>query len=514
MSISLRTLKGVGEKTEKLFAKIGVTDMESLLSYYPRNYDAYEEPVEIRSLEEGAVVAISVAVITGVYVNQVRNLQVITTTVAELTGKISVTWFNAPYLRSAVRKGSRFVLRGRVVRKQGKLQMEHPEIFTPAAYEEILHSLQPIYGLTAGLSNKTIVKLIHQVNEAGAHVSYMIVSEAGASVFPRSNDKLVGKGYALDYGLKAIWEQYADRDYEAFFVFDADNVLDVNYFREMNKTFDNGAKASTSYRNSKNYDSNWISAGYAVWFLREAKFLNQARLPLNTSCAVSGTGFFIAADIIEKTDGWRRHLLTKDIALSANSILEGIRIAYTPTAVLYDEQPGTFRDSWNQRFRWAKGFYQVFWHYGARLAKGVFTNPKGSRFACYDMLMTIAPGMLLSIISILFNTIIIVLAATGVMSTGVAIASSVTSVVFCLCNYIVFMFVFGVLTTFVEWDSIRTTTAKKIRYMFTFPFFMLTYIPIALIALVKKAAWKPIRHSISVDVAEFSEAEGVRLSSK
>lgn len=163
MSTSLRTLKGVGEKTEKLFAKIGVTDMESLLSYYPRNYDAYEEPVEIRSLEEGAVVAISVAVITGVYVNQVRNLQVITTTVADLTGKISVTWFNAPYLHSAVRKGSRFVLRGRVVRKQGKLQMEHPEIFTPAAYEEILHSLQPIYGLTAGLSNKTIVKLIHQV---------------------------------------------------------------------------------------------------------------------------------------------------------------------------------------------------------------------------------------------------------------------------------------------------------------------------------------------------------------
>ena len=138
--------------------------MESLLSYYPRNYDAYEEPVEIRSLEEGAVVAISVAVITGVYVNQVRNLQVITTTVADLTGKISVTWFNVTVSATlAVRKGSRFVLRGRVVRKQGKLQMEHPEIFTPAAYEEILHSLQPIYGLTAGLSNKTIVKLIHQV---------------------------------------------------------------------------------------------------------------------------------------------------------------------------------------------------------------------------------------------------------------------------------------------------------------------------------------------------------------
>ena len=174
MSTSLRTLKGVGEKTEKLFGKIGVTDIESLLSYYPRNYDAYEEPVEIQSLEEGAVAAISATVTAGVYVNQVRNLQVITTTVADLTGKISVTWFNAPYFRSTVRKGSRFVLRGRVARKQGKLQMEHPEIFTPAAYEEILHSLQPIYGLTAGLSNKTIVKLIHQVlDEQKLQVEYL-----------------------------------------------------------------------------------------------------------------------------------------------------------------------------------------------------------------------------------------------------------------------------------------------------------------------------------------------------
>ena len=161
MSTSLRTLKG--EKTEKLFSKIGVTDVESLLSYYPRNYDAYEEPVEIKAVEESSVVAISGTVVTGVYVNQVRNLQVITTTVADLTGRLSVTWFNAPYLRSTVRKGCAFILRGRIARKQGKLQMEHPEIFTPAAYEEILHSLQPIYGLTSGLSNKTIVKLLHQV---------------------------------------------------------------------------------------------------------------------------------------------------------------------------------------------------------------------------------------------------------------------------------------------------------------------------------------------------------------
>ena len=328
--------------------------------------------------------------------------------------------------------------------------------------------------------------------------------KAGATVFLRKNDKEVGKGYALDYGFKLVREQYKDRNYEAYFVFDADNVLDKNYFREMNATFDAGAKASTSYRNSKNYDSNWISAGYAVWFLREAKFLNQARLTLNTSCAISGTGFFISADIIEKNGGWKWHLLTEDIEFSANSILEGVRISYTPTAILFDEQPITFRDSWNQRFRWAKGFYQVFWHYGARLAKGVFTNPKGARFACYDMLMTIAPGMLLTIVAVLFNTIIIILAATGAMSIGQTVASSVSSIFFCVFNYLLFMFLFGVLTTFVEWNAIRSTSAKKIRYMFTFPFFMLTYVPIALVALVKKCHWKPIQHSISVTAAELS----------
>ena len=337
-----------------------------------------------------------------------------------------------------------------------------------------------------------------------------VAREAGATVFPRFNSEQVGKGYALDYGFNVILSQYADRGYEAYFVFDADNVLDVNYFREMNKTFDNGAVASTSYRNSKNYDSNWISAGYAVWFLREAKFLNQARLTLNTSCAISGTGFFISAKVIERNGGWKWHLLTEDIEFSANSILEGERISYTPTAILYDEQPITFRDSWNQRFRWAKGFYQVFWHYGARLAKGIVTNPKGSRFACYDMLMTIAPGMLLTIISVTFNAIIIALAAAGMMSTGVMVASSVSSICFCLMNYLVFMFMFGVLTTFVEWDSIHSTTAKKIRYMFTFPFFMLTYVPIALVALVKKCNWKPIKHSINVDVQEFAESESRR----
>ena len=165
MAQSLRTLKGVGEKTEKLFQKVGIYDTDDLLHYYPRNYDEYETPVDIAELKEETVQAVSAAVCSGVYVNSVKGRQIISVNIADQSGKFPVVWFNLPYLKKTLRKGSWFVFRGRIVRKQGKLEMEHPEIFTPSAYEEILHNLQPIYGLTAGLSNKTVVKMVTQLLE-------------------------------------------------------------------------------------------------------------------------------------------------------------------------------------------------------------------------------------------------------------------------------------------------------------------------------------------------------------
>jgi len=187
-----------------------------------------------------------------------------------------------------------------------------------------------------------------------------VAREAGAIVFPRHNDKQVGKGYALDWGLKAIWEQYADKDYEAYFVFDADNVLDVNYFREMNATFDGGAKASTSYRNSKNYGDNWISAGYGLWFLRDAAFLNEPRTRLGLSAVVSGTGYVFSRDIMLRCGGWPFHSLSEDTEFTVNSILQGHRIGYCGEAELFDEQPTSLVQSCRQRMRWVRGNLMVF----------------------------------------------------------------------------------------------------------------------------------------------------------
>lgn len=161
--MKLRELKGIGEKTEKLFQKIGLETTEDLLQYYPRTYDAYQEPVSIGEIGEGSLCAIRGTITSGIYLNQVRNLSVVSVTAADNSGKISLTWFNARYLKSILKKGRVFVFRGKAVRKKGTLVIEHPEIFTPAAYEEMVHRLQPVYGLTAGLTNKLITKTVKQV---------------------------------------------------------------------------------------------------------------------------------------------------------------------------------------------------------------------------------------------------------------------------------------------------------------------------------------------------------------
>jgi len=327
-----------------------------------------------------------------------------------------------------------------------------------------------------------------------------IAEAAGATVFVRNNQELVGKGYALDYAFGILHTEYKDRGYEGWFVFDADNLLDENYIKEMNAVFDAGYKMVTSYRNSKNYDTNWISAGSALWFLREAKYLNNPRMILGTSCAVSGTGFLIHDEIILKNGGWKYHLLTEDIEFSVASVIDGGMIAYCDTAHLYDEQPEKLKQAWRQRERWAKGFYQVFGKYGGKLFK---TAIKDKSFSCFDMLMTVSPAMLITLLSILVNT---VFACIGIFSAETLprlINHTMISLATTVLNFYLILFFFGSITTITEWKHIRGKGYKKVMYIFTFPLFLFLYVPISLVALFKKVEWKPIHHSVTKSIDDI-----------
>lgn len=317
-----------------------------------------------------------------------------------------------------------------------------------------------------------------------------VAEEYGAVVFERKNLKKIGKGYALNYAFQKIKNLCGLDFYDGYMVFDADNVLDENYVKEINSVFDAGYRVVTSYRNSKNFGYNWISAGYALWFLRESKYLNGARMLCNTSCAISGTGFLVSSEIIKKDNGWKYSLLTEDIEFSIDKVINKEVIGYCEKAVLYDEQPISFRVSWDQRMRWTKGFYQVMGKYGKRLFRGFWLD-KG--FQCYDMFATIAPATLLTFSVLLVNfsamsygllfsfDSIVIAALLQILSSG-------------FCAYASLFFI-GLITIITEWGQIHCCTYKKILYLFTFPIFMFTYVPIAIVAIFKRVYWVPIPHT-------------------
>jgi len=328
-----------------------------------------------------------------------------------------------------------------------------------------------------------------------------VARNAGATVYKRNNTKLVGKGYALEALLSNINRDYPKNYFDGFFVFDADNVLDKNYIAEMNKTFSDGNEIITSYRDSKNYGDNWISAGYALWFLRESRYLNHSRMLIGTSCAVSGTGFFFSQKILEKNGGWPFHLLTEDIEFTVHNIVNGEKVAFCPNAVLYDEQPTSFRQSWRQRMRWAKGYLQVFRSYGKDLVKGIFRGD----FSCFDMSMAIMPAAVLTAVSVAINSAVGAVALlNGQNITPILLSFGQT-----VLNMYLTLFVVGAITTVTEWKMIHTTRARKIAYIFTFPLFMLTYIPISFSAIFAKVEWKPIVHSVNVNLREYCTRESV-----
>lgn len=161
----IRELKGIGEKTQKLFQKLGIGTVGDLIRYYPRGFDIYEEAIPIAEAAEaeGTVVTVTGVIFGRVQVSGTKNMQVTALHVKDITGILRVVWFRMPFLRNTFAGGGVVTLRGRIVNRKGAAVMEHPEIFYPSSrYEEKLHTLQPVYGLTAGLTNNAVMKAMKQ----------------------------------------------------------------------------------------------------------------------------------------------------------------------------------------------------------------------------------------------------------------------------------------------------------------------------------------------------------------
>ena len=202
-----------------------------------------------------------------------------------------------------------------------------------------------------------------------------IAREHGAICYERNDSEHRTKGFALQFLFDNIEKDYGRNSFEGYFIFDADNLLKSNYISKMNDAFDAGEKIITSYRNTKNFDENWISSTYALHWIRSVRTNHRARSVLRLATNIQGTGFLFTNEIV--SDGWHYTSLTEDRALTADAVAQGYRISYQDEAEFFDEQPISLKVALRQRLRWSKGHLLAFVESGPYLFMNIFF---GKRF--------------------------------------------------------------------------------------------------------------------------------------
>lgn len=331
-----------------------------------------------------------------------------------------------------------------------------------------------------------------------------IAGKCGAICYERTDPNRRTKGFALQYLVKCIERDYGIDSYEGYFIFDADNLLKGDYISRMNESFDAGEKIVTSYRNTKNFDDNWISASYALHWLRTIRTEHRARSFFGLAARIQGTGFLIAAEIIR--NGWNYTSLTEDRALSADAVVDGYTISYNDAAEFFDEQPTALKTAMRQRIRWSKGHLQAFAESGGKLFAGIFRHLLRVRsFICYDMLSVIMPRALISLFCrwlLIFLTILSLSASDGKTLSAAALMAAA------FYDFAV-SYVGTVFTAVYLFISERKRIKpivwyKKLWFCIMFPVFDIIGRLSMLIALFTKVEWKPIPHNASVKIDEIS----------
>ena len=379
-----------------------------------------------------------------------------------------------------------------------------------------------------------------------------IARKKGAICYERFNDQDKTKGFALEFLFNNIERDYGINSFEGYFIFDADNLLNTNFVSKMNDAFDAGEKIITSYRNTKNFDENWIASTYALHWIRSSRTSHRARSYLGLATNIQGTGFLFANEIVK--NGWHYTSLTEDRALTADAVSNGYMISYQDEAIFYDEQPIKLKVALRQRLRWSKGHLLAFLESGPKLFKNIFKNNKNLvknekdkwskikksfryRFASYDTLMQLTPFSVLNLVKFLLIAVIIYSCYTytnGINNMSIDFGNTFLSKLNLFSFKIniepgVKALFMGVLIAFwyhliyligayftamlmpiylfiIDRKRIKKMSfSKKVLFVFTWPIFDIIGRYTTYIALFKKVTWKPIPHESQVTIDDIKE---------
>ncbi len=316
--------------------------------------------------------------------------------------------------------------------------------------------------------------------------------------FVRPNLDIKTKGGALDQCIKHIVNDgiAEKKGYEAYFVFDADNVIAPNFLTEMNKSFDEGYEFCLGYRNSKNWNDGWIASCSALTFSMINTFQNKCRARFTQNILVSGTGFYMSARIINNLAGWPFYTLAEDVEISNYAVMNNIKATYNEFAEFFDEQPTTLKTSWNQRLRWVKGYAQVHKKYDKKMFKSALFS-KENRICKFEFSINIIPVLVPIASTFIYIIFMLVLGFVGLGMHVPAWQYCSAFIYFgiaSLCLY-AFFFFYAMALLLAERKHINITFKNAVITCFMNPFFLAIYIPIFISLLFKKeVTWTQINH--------------------
>ena len=360
----------------------------------------------------------------------------------------------------------------------------------PAHNEEMV-----VANLIESLKNQTYDRNLYDIYVIADNCTdktAQVAKKAGAIVYERFDQAHKTKGYALQWFLKQKIKENAD--YDAFFVFDADNIVDKNFIINMNKKLCQGEEVVQGYRDIKNPTDNWITAGYALFYWTMHRMYHLARYNIGLSPLLNGTGFMVKFDVV-KPNGWETETLTEDIEFSLKQIIKGKKLGWATDAIVYDEQPTSFKQSWSQRSRWTVGHMQCLKTYTGQLAKAL---KKHKTLMNFDGLLYIAgttPMLVLTFGVMLLN---IIMYAAKEMSTLLLIIN--------VLNYLIPTLLLPVGTAAIVMILEKKPIKPMIKGMLCYPLFMGTWVLINLKCLFKReTSWEKIEHVRNIKIAEVEE---------
>ncbi len=317
-----------------------------------------------------------------------------------------------------------------------------------------------------------------------------LARNAGAIVYERYDETKKTKGYALDWFLGQKIEENAQ--YDAVCIFDADNIADKNFLTAMNKKLCQGEDVVQGYRDIKNPTDNWITSGYALFYWTMHKFYHLARYNLGLSPLLNGTGFMVKFDIIKENGGWKTVTLTEDIEFSLQRILKGKRLGWATEAIVYDEQPTGFNQSWSQRSRWTVGHMQCIKQYTGKLAEAAKEHKTLVNFDGLMYIVGSTPMFILTVLLLLSNFALYALDGM----TRLELFKN-------LLMYLVPTFVLPSLTAALVMYIDGKPLKPMLKGFFTYPLFMGSWIVINIKCLFKRQTnWEKITHNRDIKINE------------